>query len=146
MQLAKINVIDRVSTGFKTAKKRRVKPIFHCDAKPFAFGSWRWLRPPMPQFCVGGTNMLVSKNSKICVTPTQKVKFALPPTPTPNASRWNIDGVGSPTQNSRVGHVDFMLFGSISFALGSQREPSIQWNMGLTTPVNIHCRSTKSHN
>ena len=25
-----------------------------------------------------------------------------------------------------------MLFVSISFALGSQREPSFQWNMGLT--------------
>ena len=30
-----------------------------------------------------------------------------------------------------VGHVDFMLFVSISFALGSQRERSFQWNMGL---------------
>ena len=30
------------------------------------------------------------------------------------------------------GHVHFMLFGSISFALGSQRELIFQWNMGLT--------------
>ena len=34
--------------------------------------------------------MLVSKNAKICVTP--------------NASQWNIGRIGSPTQNSRVGH------------------------------------------
>ena len=34
-------------------------------------------------------------------------------------------------QNSGVGHVHFMLFVLITFALGSQREPSFQWNMGL---------------
>ena len=65
----------------------------------------------------------------------------LPPTPNPNASRWNIGGVGSPTQNSCVGHVDFMLFVSMSFALGSQREPSIQWNMGLKM-INSHMYTT----
>ena len=36
--------------------------------------------------------------------PTQNLKFALPPTPTPVASQWNIGGVGS----SGVGHVYFM--------------------------------------
>ena len=30
-----------------------------------------------------------------------------------------------------IGNVDFMLFVFISFALGNQREPSFQWNMGL---------------
>ena len=30
-----------------------------------------------------------------------------------------------------IGHVHFMLFVLISFALGTQREPSLQWNMGL---------------
>ena len=34
-------------------------------------------------------------------------------------------------QNSHVGHVDFMLFVSISCALGSQREPSIHCNTGF---------------
>ena len=97
----------------------RVKPIFHCNAKPFAlilcFG--------LPsQFHVGDTNLLVSKNAKICI---------LPLTPSPNASRWNIGGVGSPTQSSHVGHVDFMLFVSLSLALGSQRERNFQWNMGF---------------
>ena len=51
------------------------------------------------------------------------LKFALPPTPTPNASRWNIGGVGSPTRGAGVGHVDFLFFVSISFALGTQRKP-----------------------
>ena len=53
--------------------------------------------------------MLVSKNAKICVTPNAK---------TPN--RWNKGRVGSPTQNYRVGHVDFMLIVLI-----------LQWNMGF---------------
>ena len=38
--------------------------------------------------------------------------------------------VGSLTQTFRVGHVHFMLFVLISFVLGTQREPSLQWNMG----------------
>ena len=49
----------------------------------------------------------------------------------PNASQWNIGCVGFETQNYCVGHVHFMLFVSISFALGSQRKRSFQWNMGL---------------
>ena len=64
--------------------------------------------------------MLVSKT----------LKFALPPTQTPNVNRWNIGCVGSPMQNSRVDPVDFMLFVSLSLELGSQHEHNFQWNMG----------------
>ena len=53
------------------------------------------------------------------------------PTPTPDASQWNIGGIGSPMQNFRVGHVHFVLFMSISFASGTQRKLVFQWNMGL---------------
>ena len=49
---------------------------------------------------------------------------------TPNVSRWNIGGVGSPVQNSRVGHVDFILF--VSPGLGSQNKHNFQWNIGLS--------------
>ena len=97
-------------------RSKQVKPIFHCDAKPF---------------CVRNTNGLISKIIKICVTPTRISKFALPPTGNPNESRWNIGYVGLQTQNSCVGPVLFMLFVSISFALGSQRKHSFHWNMGL---------------
>ena len=48
------------------------------------------------------------------------LKFALPPTGNPNASQWNIGCIGSQTQISCVGHVHFIFFVSISFALGSQ--------------------------
>ena len=55
-----------------------------------------------------------------------------------HVSQWNIGCFGSQMQNFRVGHAHFMLFVLISFALVTQREPSLQWNMGLnvigTTP------------
>ena len=78
--------------------------------KTFCVGSSRWLRPLTPQFRLGDTNMLVSKNAKICVTPNENIKFALPPTQNPNASQWNIGSVGSPMQNFRVVHVHFFFF------------------------------------
>ena len=40
-------------------------------------------------------------------------------------------------QNSGVGHVHFMFFVLISFALGSRREPSFQWNMGFKLHLNV---------
>ena len=46
-------------------------------------GSSRWLRPPTPQFRVGDTNMLVSKNAKICVTPTANAKICVSPNANP---------------------------------------------------------------
>ena len=58
-----------------------------------------------------------------------------PPTQTPDASQWNIGGVGS----SGVGYVYFMYISCslcIIFCFGyariSRRKPSFQWNMGLS--------------
>ena len=93
-------------------------------------GGWRWAMPPTPEFCVGDTNMLVYFG----VTPTPILKFALPPTPTPDASQWNIGGVGPSGVGAGVGHVHFMLFMSISFASGTQSKLVFQWNMGLKGP------------
>ena len=64
-------------------------------------------------------------------SPTPILKFALPSTPTPDASQWNIGGVGPSGVGAGVGHVHFMLFMSISFASGTQRKLIFQWNMGL---------------
>ena len=61
---------------------------------------------------IGDTNMLVSK----------MLKFALPQTPNPNVSRWNIGGFGSPTQGAGIGHVHFMFFCVDFIALGTQRK------------------------
>ena len=52
------------------------KPIFHCDAKPFALGPGIGLDHQRHNLALG---MLVSKSTKICVTPNAKFKFVLPP-------------------------------------------------------------------
>ena len=70
----------------------RLKPIFHCNTKPFALGTFA-------SDNAKDTNMLVP--------------FALGDanfTRNPNASQWNIGYVGSKTQNSCVGHVHFFFF------------------------------------
>ena len=54
--------------------------------------------------------MWVSKNAKICVTPKVNSKICFTPKANPNANRWNIGRVRSPTQISCVGHVHFFLF------------------------------------
>ena len=77
--------------------------------------------------------MLVSKKAKICVTPNAKPKIYI--TPNANSQRESVEYigyVGSPGIGACIGHVHFMLFASISFALGSQCKRGFQWNMGLT--------------
>ena len=62
--------------------------------------------------------MMVSKNTKTCVTPNANPKICV----TPNANQWNIGGIGFSGVGARVGHVHFMLFVSILCALGTQRK------------------------
>ena len=110
-----------------------IKLIFHCDAKPFALGSFGSPNAKDSTFALPNaknTNMLVSLalgDANFLCWPCTFHFFCI----TPDASQWNIGGVGSPTQNFRVGHVHFMLFMSISFASGTQRKLVFQWNMGL---------------
>ena len=47
--------------------------------KQSCVGPWRWLSPPTPLFCVADTNMLVSENAKICVSPDTKHKICVFP-------------------------------------------------------------------
>ena len=70
-------------------------------------------------------------------------KFALPPTPNPDASQWNIGCVGSLALGLCVGHVHFIFFVLISFALGSRRKHSFQWNMGLNKMYADHDNYSK---
>ena len=89
-------------------------------------GGWRWAMPSTPGFCIGNTNMLErtqpDAKPKICVLLDTKPKRK------PVEYRLRL----VPMQNSGVGHVHFMFFVLISFALGSQRKQKFQWNMGLT--------------
>ena len=90
-----------------------LKHIFHCNAKPFALGPRVGLDIglALAKFHVGKTNILVSKNAKICVTPNA----------TPNTSQWNIGGVGFSGVGACVGHY-------ISSCLC---QTHFQWNMVL---------------
>ena len=47
---------------------------------------------------------------KFASPPTPNLKFALPPTATPEASQWNIGGVGPSGVGAGVGHVHFIFF------------------------------------
>ena len=90
----------------------------------------------LTQFCVGYTNI---PTCWYLFFSMPNLKIASPPTATPNASQWNIGCVGSPTQNFCIGHVHFMLFVLISFALVTQREPSLQWNMDFRPRRFLFC-------
>ena len=88
----------------------------------------------MQEICIGDINML----AKICVTPNVNTKICVTPKQTPNSNRWDIG------QISRVGNGDFVLFVLISFGLGNQREPSLQWNMGFILLMKMHQAETES--
>ena len=107
-----------------------VKPIFLFKAKPFALGTGVGLDPQRHNIALPIPTCWYLNTLKFALPPTQILKFALPPMRNPNGSQWNIGCFQ--TQNVCVGHVYFMLFVSTSFALGSQRKCSFQWNMGLT--------------
>ena len=117
-----------------------LKPIFHCNAKllpntKFRVGGIVQRESPTRNFALGIPTCWYSKMPKFALSPMQTLKFALPPTRNPNASQWNVGCVGSPGFGACIGLVHFMLFVSISFALGSQREHSFQSNMGFKHQV-----------
>ena len=72
-----------------------LKPIFQCDAKPFAFGTFA---SPNAK----DTNLLVS-------FALGDANFSRHPT------QWNIGCVGFQTQNSCVGHVFFFFLNTVYF-------------------------------
>ena len=85
--------------------------------------------------CPGGSVLspfYPTRNLKFAFNPTRNLKFAFYPTRNPHASQWNIGYVGSLVLGLCVGHVHFIFFVFISFALGSRRKRSFQWNMGFT--------------
>ena len=88
-----------------------LKPIFHCDAKPFALGTFASPNAKDSTFALPNTkytNMLVS-------FVLGNAHFSRHPTQNPNTSQWNIGSLG--TQ-----HKTFALAMYISCFL---------WNMGL---------------
>ena len=110
---------------------RSLKPIFHCDAKFWRRGLALGKRPDARLLRWGYQHVGIFWRYPRRQFPTPILTFALLPTPTPDASQWNIGGVGASGVGAGVGHVHFMLFMSISFASGTQRKPYFWWNMGL---------------
>ena len=90
-----------------------------------------WAIPPMQKLCVEVTNMLVSKNVKICLTPHAKPKICVTPkaNPCPNSVEYRLHRVLALALV--LGRYISCCFMSISFALGSQRKRGFQWNMGF---------------
>ena len=101
----------------KAWSSKGLKPIFHCDAKPFALDTFA---SPNAK----DTNMLVSFS-------LGNTNFRVTQRKTPDASQWDIGCVGYHTPIPCIGHVYFMFFVLISFAFGTQRKSSFQWNMGF---------------
>ena len=102
------------------------------NAKNTRVGPSCWAIPLTQQFCIGNTNMLVSKNAKIWVTPNANAKICV--TPNANPQRKQVEYRSYWVLKSKIfgfGHVDFILFVIISFALLTQREPILQWNMSF---------------
>ena len=89
---------------------KRLKPIFHCDAKTFALGPRVGFRAPKQNFALEIQTCWYLK----------MLKFALPPTRNQNTGQWNIGCVGSQTQISRVGHVYFISLGVDFICVGSR--------------------------
>ena len=93
-----------------------VKPIFHCDAKSFALGTFASPNAKaLPN--ARNTNMLVSfalGDANFlrwpCIFHFFCVYFICVGSQREPHFQWNIGGSGSPTQHFRVGHVHFMLF------------------------------------
>ena len=111
-----------------------VKPIFHCDAKSFALGTFTSPNAKDSTFAfpnARNTNMLVSlalgDGNFFAFYPTRNLKVAFYPTPTPDASQWNIGGVGPSGFGDGVGHVHFMLFMSISLRRAPNANFSVEY-------------------
>ena len=122
----------------------RLKDYIPLRRKIPGVGGWRWAMPPTPEFFVG------ANANPFCVLPdafypTRNLKFAFYPTRNPNASQWNIGCVGSLALGLCIGHVHFISFVLISFALGSRRKRSFQWNMGFN-PSTRQPVSNRSYN
>ena len=104
--------------------------------------SLHWLRPPMPQFRVGDTHMLVPKNAKICVNPNINAKVCVTPNANPQRAQVEYRWHWVPKAKFSRWPCRLLLFVSLSLTLGSQHKHNFQWNMGyrflVPTVFQIH--------
>ena len=102
------------------------KAYIPLEQKTSRIGGLRWSIPPMKNFALGIPTCWYLKTLTFALPPMRPLKFAFPLTQNPNASHWNVARIGFPGIKAWVGHVHFMLFVPILFALGSQHEHSFQ--------------------
>ena len=123
-----------------------LKPIFHCNAKSFALGTFASPNAKDSTFALPNarnTNMLVSfvlGDINFLRWPCTflffvYISFALGSQRKPHF-QWNIGGGGSPTQLFRFGHVHFMLFIPFFFCVGYQKRMLFSVEYGLTVYEN----------
>ena len=80
-----------------------LKPIFHCDAKLLALGTFASPNAKDSTFALPDARI----PTYWYLLPDANLKVAFYPTRNPNASQWNIGCVGHQTQNFCIGHVHF---------------------------------------
>ena len=98
----------------------------------FSVGALGWSRPPTPEFRFGDTNILVSKNTKVCITPDAKpqICFTTNAKPKGKSVEYRLRWVRNANFLALAMYMSFFLM-SISFVLG----PVYQWNMDLRVTV-----------
>ena len=114
--------------------------IFHCNAKPLALGLRFGLYPQHETFALSKPTCWYSKSSRYQREPplTQReapLTQCEPPQPQRKPVEYSTGR--ALLRWHRIGHVDFMLFVSITFVLGTQREPGFWWNMGFRKPCHM---------
>ena len=106
-----------------------LKPIFQCNTKPLMLRVRVWQYPQHKTFALTIPTCWYPKSQWEALRPqrkallTQREAWRTQCKPTEYSSRWVRKGWVC------IGHVNSMLFLSISFALGSQWECNFQWDM-----------------
>ena len=95
--------------------------------------------PPTPEFWVGNTNMLVSKMWKFAFPDakslTPNLEFVLAPTPNPDASQWNIGGVGCQRKIFASSMYISCFLCRFHLRRAPNANPFFLWNMGLSVLI-----------
>ena len=136
-------VICSIVNSFWKVVNKSVKPIFHCDAKSFTLGTFASPNAKDSTFALPNarnTNMLVSFALSLYSTERQNTwrrGLAFGNAPNARTLRWRYQHVGIfwryLTFALGVVALGMYISGvSISFAFGSQRKHSFQWNMDFT--------------
>ena len=96
--------------------------LYSTARQNLALGPGVGLHPQCYNYALGIPTCWYLKALKFAFPPMQNLKFALPPTRTPNVSQWNIGWVGSPGVGAGVGRVDFMFAMEYGFQAHIQPE------------------------